>query len=341
MFRDQFSKLTFERFGIAFMGLCVAALFTMVATDDPKTDRKATLPAVAKDRPAEVRTMRPMPVAPVIPSFVKPVQVSMIGSSDKLSMLFKQIDYRLDGVRRHGTVPRRFLANLPSDLRDIRIAGERKVMFIKTALPLILHVNELILYDRDRIEVLAAKLEDGETLSADEQDWLAGKAEEYRLDKVDLAEMLRRVDIIPPSLALAQSAEESGWGTSRFAQQGNALFGQRIFKGTNGIVPKRRDKGKTHRVRTFSHLIEGVKSYARNLNGHPAYKKFRAVRARLRDGGQDLNGDRLARTLAAYSERGPAYVRTIRAIIRVNELHQYDKARLGNRVTPRPANPDA
>ena len=341
MFRDQISKLTFERFGIALMGLCVAALFTMVATDDSKTGENATLPAAVKERPAEVRNLPPMPMAPVITVLAKPVEVSMIGSSDKLSLLFKRIDYRLDGVRQHGTVPRRFLANLPSDLREIRMAGERKVMFIKTALPLILHVNELILRDRDQIEILAARLEDGETLGADENDWLAEKAEEYGLEKFDLAKMLRRVDIIPPSLALAQSAEESGWGTSRFAQQGNALFGQRIFKGANGIVPKRRDKGKTHRVGAFSHLIEGVKSYARNLNGHRAYKKFRAVRARLRRGGQSLDGNRLAGTLTAYSERGLAYVRTIRAIIRVNQLHQYDKARLGDRITPRPANPDA
>jgi len=348
MIRNLAKKLTFERFGIAFMGLCVAALFTMVATDEPKNISEATtLPAVAKEPAGDAMVVRPMPepmpepVVRIAPISVKPTQVAMVGSSDKLSNLLKQIDYHLDGVRQHGTVPRLFLANLPNDLRDIRVVGERKVMFIKTALPLILHVNELILQDREQIKSLAAKVEDYEPLSADDHDWLASKAEEYSLDKADLAKMLHHIDVIPPSLALAQSAEESGWGTSRFAQQGNALFGQRIYKGTNGIVPKRRDKGKTHKVRAFSHLIEGVKSYARNLNGHAAYKKFRALRARLRHSGQGLDSDRLARTLVAYSERGSAYVRTIRSIIRVNDLQQYDKARLGQRLTLRPPGPDA
>ena len=118
------------------------------------------------------------------------------------------------------------------------------------------------------------------------------------------------------------------------AAQGRALglFAGEQIQCSRGVGAAERPDGRDGK---------GEIAHARNLNGHPAYKKFRAVRARLRDGGQDLNGDRLARTLAAYSERGPAYVRPIRAIIRVNELHQYDKARLGDRVTPRPSNPDA
>src|SRR5690606_12194341 len=107
--------------------------------------------------------------------------------------------------------------------------------------------------------------------------WLDRTAEAYGIDRTgpeDFAELLRRADTIPPSLALAQAAEESGWGTSRFAREGNALFGQRVWRGEDGIVPSDRADGETYRVAAFEHLIDGVKSYARNLNTHSAYEAF-------------------------------------------------------------------
>jgi Bax protein len=227
-----------------------------------------------------------------------------------------------------------FLASIPADLPRIRLAEQRKIMFIQTALPLILHVNEVILHDRERIKALRAQIRAGETLDDYDREWLESKADEYGLDTVDFDRLLRRVDIIPPSLALAQSAEESGWGTSRFAQEGNALFGQRVWKPhRKGIVPEERPEGEQFRVRAFDHLIDGVKSYAQNLNIHRAYDAFRSKRAALRREGAPLDGGALAGTLEAYSERGADYVGTLMTIIRVNGLALFDGARLGDRIT--------
>jgi Bax protein len=139
--------------------------------------------------------------------------------------------------------------------------------------------------------------------------------------------------VIPPSLALAQGAEESGWGTSRFAREGNALFGQRIFKGTRGIVPNKREQGKRYRVRAFDQLIDGVKAYADNLNTHPAYQLLREARAKRRADNRVVDGAALVPTLVKYSERREKYVETIKLIIRANGFLLYDKARLGDRLT--------
>jgi Bax protein len=144
--------------------------------------------------------------------------------------------------------------------------------------------------------------------------------------------MIRRADIIPPSLALAQAAEESGWGTSRFALEGNALFGQWTFAVKGALVPKNRDAGKAHRVRAFTSLLDAVRAYVRNLNTHKAYRHFRRERQALRQADRQLAGTVLARTLSSYSERGNKYVRTIQSIITGNQLQNLDKARLGGKT---------
>jgi len=323
MYRTLKNLVSYERFVIELTGLCVLALYVFALSQQP-AQAYPVAPSLTVDATAKI-------AAPRAPQ--KPARIMLVGSTDKLSDVFKRIGYQLDGVRHHGEVPRLFLATLPRDLATIRVAADRKNMFIKSALPLILHVNELILAERARIIALKTRLDRGEKLNADETAWLDQTRERYELEKLDFAEMLRRIDIIPPSLALAQGAEESGWGTSRFAREGNALFGQRIFKGTRGIVPKKRDRGQKHRVRAFGHLIDGVKAYADNLNTHPAYKLLRDVRAKMRLAGRVINGTTLASTLVKYSERRQKYVDTIKVIIRVNHFHLYDKARLGDRLT--------
>jgi len=260
----------------------------------------------------------------------KPVVVQHVAPSLKLQPLFEQIDYRLDHVRRYGDVPRLFLIKLPGDLREIREPQQRKVLFIKMALPLILHANEIILSDRKRILRLIDKLRIGKTISAREQAWLDKKAQEYGLAETDLTELVRRVDVIPPSLALAQAAEESGWGTSRFAHEGNAIFGQRTWDGANSMKPERRPEGETFEVRAFSRLIDGVMSYTRNLNGHTAYDEFRRAREAQRHEGRALDGYSLVNKLARYSERGDAYIETIHTLMRVNNLQAFDRARLSD-----------
>lgn len=260
----------------------------------------------------------------------RPVPVQYVTPPLNLRPLFDQMGYRLERVRRYGSVPRLFLASLPADLLKIKEPRERKVLFLKTALPLILHANEMILWDRRNILGLVEKLRVGKTITARDQGWLDRKSREYGLEKTDLAELVRRVDAIPPSLALAQAAEESGWGTSRFAHEGNAIFGQRRWRGAGDMIPQRRPEGQKFKVRAFSRLIDGVMSYTRNLNSHPAYEDFRRAREAARRAGRRLDGHRLAETLTRYSERGPAYVETIQKLIRVNELRPFDAARLSD-----------
>ena len=154
-------------------------------------------------------------------------------------------------------------------------------------------------------------------------------------------EMVRRIDVIPPSLALAQAAEESGWGTSRFARQGNAIFGQRTWRDQAGLEPARRAKGETFKVRAFSSLIDGIMSYTRNLNSHVAYDEFRRAREAQRRNGGGPNGYALATTLKRYSERGAAYIKTLRMLMRVNNLQGFDRVRLDDQRSVDLGYPDA
>jgi len=188
----------------------------------------------------------------------KPVDVSLASTTGKLWDLFRTIGYEIDGVRVHGEVPRLFLASLPQDLRHEPRADLRKTTFIKSTLPLILHVNELILQDRARLVSLRDQAAEGRLPAEEDQRWLEEIADRYGSQSADPAVLLTHVDIVPPSLAIAQAAEESGWGTSRFAREGNALFGQRAYKAhKKGIVPMERAEGKSFRVRGFDHLIDG------------------------------------------------------------------------------------
>ena len=141
-------------------------------------------------------------------------------------------------------------------------------------------------------------------------------------------ELLSRVDIVPPSLAVAQAAEETGWGTSRFVRRGNALFGERSYKSSDGMVPQRIPPGDNFRIRRFGQLLAAVDSYVSNLNTHPAYAAFRARRSEMRAAEGRFNATALAGDLEAYSVRRQAYVETVRAIIRTNEAILRDRKRV-------------
>lgn len=276
----------------------------------------------------------------------KPVAVLDTVTLSRLRKVYDQIGYDLNDVRDGGKAPRLVLTALPGDLNRVEQPRERKNLFIKSTLPLILVVNERIMLDRARILQLRKKLEAGKKLTEFESGWLRRVQEDYGVlketDDADAAPdfdtLLLRADIVPPSLALAQSAEESGWGTSRFAREGNALFGQRTWRGRNGIIPKRRAEGKKYRVRAFSSLIDGVRAYVRNLNSHPAYREFRELRAKARAAGTAPDPMRLVGALKKYSERGEDYIKTIRTILRTNKLHRFDKTRLGDPISlPNPS----
>lgn len=249
--------------------------------------------------------------------------------ADGLAEKFDGMGYRLAAVRAgEAQVPRLYVDEMPRDMRKVDSIDGRKRLFIRTMLPLILRANEEVRRERAELQRIADRREAGKPLDSETQDFLDRMKAVYADEDADLDELLRRVDTVPASLALAQAAEESGWGTSRFVREGNAVFGQRTFTGTGGLVPLRRERDETHRVRSFSHVQASVAAYLFNLNTHPAYAGFRAERARLRAAGKDMDSCDLVARLKRYSERGTAYISTIRTIIKVNKLRQFDQAKL-------------
>ena len=253
------------------------------------------------------------------------------GSVASLVDFYRDIDYRLNDIRLgEVTVPRLLVNRIPDDIALIESPAERKRLFIKLALPLILHANERITADRGRLIALREKIARAAAMPSDHA-WLDGLADRYGLETPDLDALLRRVDVIPPSLALAQGAEESGWGTSRFVREGNAIFGQRTFDKGAGLVPNNRDADKKHEVKAFNGLMDSVASYMTNLNTHHAFVEFRRIRAGQRASGY-VDSYSLAGALDRYSERGEDYIKTIRSIINKNDLRSFDRASLGKLV---------
>lgn len=205
-------------------------------------------------------------------------------------------------------------------------AGEtRKVRFFEFLRPLLEAENARVLAARARLERIASTLPESGPGWRDRR-WLAGLARHYRLDPETLtlhtlvAELLLRVDAVPVSLGLAQAAKESGWGTSRFAVEGHALFGERCFAVGCGVVPAAREDGLRHEVEAFPSPAAAVASYVHNLNTHGDYAALRRLRAELRAAGEGVTGFALADALDSYSERGRAYIREVRQLIRYNEL---------------------
>ncbi len=293
-------------------GVAMAALF---AVNQPEQIAPRAVPVAVTAVP--VKTTAPINVAtPTV---------------DRLNARFGGMNYDLVKIREGAApVPRVLPDAIPSDLAKIEQAGERKETFVQLVLPMILVINESLEEDRARIVGLRDRLIAGESLGVRDRAWLDERFKEYKVEAGDFESLLTRVDVVPPSLALAQAAIESGWGTSRFARKGNALFGQWTTEEHEGIVPERREEGKTHKIRAFRSPVDGVASYLRNLNTHGAYKKLRTKRAALRAQNKPLDSLFLAEALESYSEKGMEYVRLVQSIIRVNELHQFDGARLAD-----------
>ena len=263
----------------------------------------------------------------------KPGTVMLLPSVDKLGDMFASVGYHLDDVRSgSATVPRLTLAALPPDMAEIALPDKRKAIFLRYMLPLVLEANQRVREQRHRLLALKRDLEDGASVPLDSWQWFLGLVEEYQVRPDQLAELVRRVDTTPPSLALAQAAIESGWGTSRFALEGNSAFGQWTTAEFEGLVPRQRPDGHSYKIRSFERPIDAVHSYLRNLNTHRAYRAFRLKRAALRMLEGPPDALELIDKLEGYAEDGETYLRLLRRVILVNNLLTLDEAQLGEDV---------
>lgn len=222
-------------------------------------------------------------------------------------------------------LPRWASTDLP-DFSTYRDTTEKKAAFFSFLYPRIILANSRILIEREYLHSLSGKA----SLTKSELTWLQRQAERLRVDEEpgspDMFRRLEyRLDVIPPSLVMAQAANESAWGTSRFARRGNNLFGQWCFSKGCGIVPQSRIEGASHEVASFSSPYISVRSYIQNLNRHSAYQKLRDIRREARTNGNYASGSGLAAGLLDYSERGEEYVEEIRSMIRHNNLTYYDE----------------
>jgi Bax protein len=216
------------------------------------------------------------------------------------------------------------------DLPDFSVhteSSEKKAAFFSFLYPRVVMANARVALQRDYLASLARK----DSLSDAETDWVMAQAVRLRVEadpgSREMLKLLdRKMDVIAPSLILAQAANESAWGTSRFAREGNNLFGQWCFSKGCGLVPRSRNDGAKHEVAAFSSPYKSIRAYIQNLNSHPAYKPLRDTRRQLRKQGQPLDGSALAGGLLSYSERGEDYVNEIRHMIDFNNLDRYDKA---------------
>ena len=244
-------------------------------------------------------------------------------NASTITQLFEDTDYKLDDVRETKLVKPVALTLLPAEIKMIESTKKRKEFFIQIVLPLVLKENNNIRLDRKMLFSIINKNNNTQL----EKKWLEKKYKQYGVNSKDLSVLKVRMDEVPVSLAIAQAAKETGWGTSRFAQEGNALFGQWTWSG-EGLKPKEADENKGHKVMKFNVLQASVRAYQRNLNTHPSYENFRLARAQLRDAGKILDSIVLSQFLDNYAETGNQYVEVLQKIIKQNNLKDFDDAKL-------------
>ncbi len=244
-------------------------------------------------------------------------------SAKTIKQLFEDTKYNLEDVRKNKLVKPVSLSLLPNEMKMIENTKKRKELFIQIILPLIIQENNTIKLDRKKLFQILNKSKN----SKNEKRWLEKKFKQYGVANKDLSTLKIRMDEVPTSLAIAQAAKETGWGTSRFALEGNALFGQWTWSG-EGIKPAEADDNSTHKVMKFKVLQASVKAYHRNLNTHSSYRSFRSARAELRDEKKELDGLALSEHLDLYAETGKKYVEILQQIIKQNKLTDFDDAKL-------------
>ena len=240
-----------------------------------------------------------------------------------LYQLFEDTNYNLKDVRLNKTAKPVEIGKLPYELKEIQNTKKRKELFIQIVLPLILEENNKILLDRKKLFAILNKNNN----SKSDDIWLNKKFKQYGISKKKIPTLKRRMDIIPVSMAIAQAAKETGWGTSRFALEGNALFGQWTYT-DKGIKPAAAEAGTKHKVMMFNVLKSSVRAYARNLNTHKSYRKMRYVRAIQRDNNGKLNSLELVDFLDNYAETGKEYTIILKKIIEQNSLTDFDDVKI-------------
>lgn len=239
-----------------------------------------------------------------------------------LDTVFDECDFNLKKAKFEGKAPRLYLAKLPKGMKQRSASSKKaKETFIKVVLPHVLRVNEKILADRKRLLTLQAKQKQGRHLLSAEKRWLRELAANYRCKSTKIDALLHHVDVVPPSLALAQGILESGWGTSHAAVEKNSTFGHM--------------KTKT-KVQKFESLLHNVAAYIQNLNRHSAYGEFRRIRADLRKRNQEVGGYVLAAGLKKYSVRGTAYIKDLQRLIKNYNLGGYDHITLEQHMRMKP-----
>ena len=242
---------------------------------------------------------------------------------DEINSVFKQNNYDLKEARNSKLIKPVGIYLLPNDIKNISKTNERKELFIKIVLPLVLKENNKIRIDRKRLFTILNKNSNTEI----EKKWLEKKFKQYGVRQNDISTLKIRMDEIPVSLAIAQAAKETGWGTSRFALMGNALFGQWTWSG-EGLKPKNAEEGKDHKVMKFHNLQLSVRAYLRNLNTHSSYRGLRKARTELRNQKKSLDSLILSKHLDKYAETGKQYIEVLQKIIDQNNLKDFDEARL-------------
>ena len=256
--------------------------------------------------------------------------VDYISQADEMLEIFKKYEFSVDSFLNDESANLIIFSSLPDDFMEIKSVNERKKLFINTLLPIIYSENLKILEDRKKILDWWNESQ-GENFSRDFwPSWLFELSEKYETSDSNLGNLLMKVDVIPISMALAQAAIESGWGTSRYLREGNAIYGQYTFEKDRGIRPERRESDKKFFIKKFSNLSESTRSYFKNINTHRAYGDFREERKKLRMNGVKLSGVKLVKFLTSYSERRDEYVKDVENIIQSNNFMKFDNSYLAN-----------
>ena len=232
--------------------------------------------------------------------------------------LFEDLEYDLDRVRSNKLVKPIYFTRLPKDLDEIKSVTQKKETFLQILLPLVVAENETILKNRKYLFKILKKNQ-----SVENANWINKKYKKYKVSKKNIDELIEKMDIVPTSIALAQAAKESGWGTSRFALEGNAIFGQWTWNGA-GIEPLEKIAGQKHKILKFPLLRASVKAYINNLNSHNGYKSFRKKRLQLRNENKNLSGLDLIHELDNYAQTGKEYTKILEKIIKQNDLDEFE-----------------